>query len=148
MRCDFEAIHDDGTAVTIKCNVCGFILTGPFRGGLIKECAEHQDVSPGTALRHLIKAIGIVPTSTCECNSRMAEMNNRGPDWCREHINTIAGWMRSEAIAQNLVFLESQARWLVVLAITLATEQREPNRFERVRLRAMRLGNRLLNGTK
>jgi hypothetical protein len=54
--------------------------------------------------------------------------------------------MRTEADKRGLTFIESQARWLIELAIKLAEEQREPTRLERIRLRAMRLGNRLING--
>ena len=54
--------------------------------------------------------------------------------------------MRAEAKKRNLTFVESQARWLIELAIKLATENRELNKIEKIRLRAMRLGNRVLNG--
>jgi len=52
--------------------------------------------------------------------------------------------MRAEAEKRGLLFVERQACWLIALAIKLAEEQREPTRLERIRLRAMRLANRLI----
>jgi len=54
--------------------------------------------------------------------------------------------MQTEAQKRNLTFVESQAHGLIELPIKLAQENREPNRIEKIRIRAMRLGNRVLNG--
>lgn len=54
--------------------------------------------------------------------------------------------MRAEAARRGVRFAESQARWLIELAIKLAKEKRDPNRLERVRLRAIRIANRIVNG--
>ena len=70
---------------------------------------------------------------------------------CNRHVptsraaTTIEG-MQTEAQKRNLTFVESQAHWLIELAIKLATENREPNKIESIRLRAVRIGNWVLNG--
>lgn len=73
-------------------------------------------------------------------------MDRNGTAWCRENIDTITGWMRAEAEKRGAVFIESQARWLIELAIKLAEENREPTKLERLRLRVMRVGLRWLGG--
>lgn len=55
---------------------------------------------PGTELKRLLARLGIKPKS-CPCNRRAAEMDRRGPEWCRKNINRIAGWLLGEAKKRN-----------------------------------------------
>ncbi len=51
----------------------------------------------GTYLHKLIKKLtGEKITASCGCKSHIATMNNRGPAWCRENVETIVGWMEEE----------------------------------------------------
>lgn len=47
-------------------------------------------------------------------------MNQNGPDWCSEHIDTIVGWLKEEADRAQLPFSKLGARLLVRRAISNA----------------------------
>jgi hypothetical protein len=51
---------------------------------------------PGTELKALLATLGITP-SGCACESRARRMDAGGVEWCREHRDEIAGWLRDEA---------------------------------------------------
>jgi hypothetical protein len=97
----------------------------------------------GCRLTKLLCYIGATYTADCDCKSESAKMNAGTTT-----IDATIEVMREEAERRKLTFVESQARWLIELAHKLADENREPTRIERVRLRAMRLGNRLINGSQ
>lgn len=73
----------------------------------------------GTALKRLLAGwpFQITSTSTCPCNARAAEMDSKGCDWCEEHIDEIVGWLREQAEARGLPFLDVAGRMLVRRAI-------------------------------
>ena len=50
---------------------------------------------PGTELKKLLARFGIRPKG-CACNGRAAEMDRRGPAWCRDNIDTLTGWLLEE----------------------------------------------------
>jgi len=37
------------------------------------------------------------PSTTCDCEPHVQEMNNWGPDGCEEHFDTIVGWLLAAA---------------------------------------------------
>jgi predicted Fe-S protein YdhL (DUF1289 family) len=49
---------------------------------------------PGSELKKMFDALGIQATSTCQCATRMAEMNTRGVEGCRRTREEILVWMR------------------------------------------------------
>ncbi len=52
---------------------------------------------PGAHLHRLIERwTGEGITACCKCNSRIAEMNRRGPQWCRDNVERIVDWMIEE----------------------------------------------------
>jgi len=71
----------------------------------------------GTALKSLLASFGITATPDCPCTARAAEMDRRGCDWCEENIDTIVGWLREQAEARGLPFLDAAGRILVRRAI-------------------------------
>jgi hypothetical protein len=71
----------------------------------------------GSTLKSLLKKIGITATPNCSCNRRAAEMDKLGPQWCRDNIDAIVGWLKEEAVKRNLPFVEFAAKKLVQLAI-------------------------------
>jgi hypothetical protein len=75
---------------------------------------------PGCQLKRILSWALITPVGDCRCNERAAEMNRRGPDWCQENADTIVGWLREEAAARGLSFVEIAARAAVSLAIARA----------------------------
>ncbi len=78
---------------------------------------------PGTELKKLLAKVGIVATPDCSCNSRAAEMDRREqetPGWCEANLDTIVGWLREQAEARGLPFLDVAGRVLVRRAISNA----------------------------
>lgn len=74
-------------------------------------------IGPGTALKKTLRWFGIVETEGCGCGSKAATMNQNGPDWCAENIETIVGWLRDAAEERGMLFIEFIARLLVKRAI-------------------------------
>jgi len=72
---------------------------------------------PGTELKKLLASVGITSTPDCACNARAAEMDRNGSDWCAENESTIVGWLREQAEARGLPFIEVAARLLIRRAI-------------------------------
>jgi hypothetical protein len=51
-------------------------------------------------------------------------MDLSGPDWCAANIDTIVGWLREQAQARGLPFLDAAGRLLVRRAIRNARRLR------------------------
>jgi ribosomal protein L37AE/L43A len=76
-----------------------------------EKLAKH---GTGTYLHKLIKKLtGEDITPNCPCKSRIAEMNRRGPAWCRENVEAIVGWLEEE-IERRLK--EDKPGWRLKLA--------------------------------
>ena len=84
---------------------------------------------PGTHLHCLLAGWGIVPDVTCDCEDKATEMDDHGPEWCRDHLEIIVDWLMVPARARlflgSLVRIAPDAargvaRNLVLEAITLA----------------------------
>jgi hypothetical protein len=72
---------------------------------------------PGTELKKLLAKVGITATPDCACNARAAEMDRQGVEWCEANLDTIVGWLREQATARGLPFLDLAGRLLVRRAI-------------------------------
>jgi hypothetical protein len=101
--------HDTDTLV---CRTCGHVAS---RLPTYRECVRPG--GPGTELKKLLAIAGIVASPDCTCNARAAEMDRNGPAWCEENIGTVCGWLREQAEARGLPFLEIAAKMLVRRAI-------------------------------
>lgn len=77
---------------------------------------------PGTELKKLLARIGISATDSCPCNARAAEMDANGADWCEANASTIVGWLREQAQARGLPFLDVVGLMLVRKAIRNARQ--------------------------
>jgi hypothetical protein len=75
---------------------------------------------PGTELKKLLGRVGITASPDCACNARAAEMDRQGVEWCEANIDTIVGWLREQAEARGLPFLDLAGRMLVRRAISNA----------------------------
>lgn len=84
--------------------------------------APRQVTGPGTELKKVLGKLGISERPGCKCNSRAREMDHRGLDWCRNNVEMIVDWLREEAQAQGLPFVELGARMLVRYAIRRAAK--------------------------
>jgi len=96
--------------------------------GLIRECgfSPAPDLArtdalpaggPGAELKKLLARVGITATPDCSCNARAAEMDRQGVDWCEQNVDTIVGWLREQAAARGLPFVDLAGRMLVRLAV-------------------------------
>ena len=72
---------------------------------------------PGTELKKLLGRIGIVADRGCQCLAHAVKMDRSGTDWCAANIDTIVGWLREQAEARGLPFLDAAGRMLVRRAI-------------------------------
>ena len=111
-HCEFEA---DGVGWT--CRLCGWQdrphQKHPRTTPTVKNCAAKRPPSlpgekllcpaitrsagAGTRLHRILKTItGEDIEPGCGCSSRIAEMNARGPRWCRENVGTIVDWLIEE----------------------------------------------------
>lgn len=75
---------------------------------------------PGTELKKLLAKVGITATLDCSCNARAAEMDRQGVEWCEANLDAIVGWLREQAAARGLPFLDFAGRLLVRRAISNA----------------------------
>lgn len=82
---------------------------------------------PGTELKALLKTIGIVASPTCSCNKRAKVMDEKGCDWCEEHIDQIDGWLAEEAKKRKLPYLSVAGKTLIRLAIRRARKKGNSN---------------------
>ena len=78
---------------------------------------------PGTELKALLKTIGITASPTCSCNKRAKVMDEKGCDWCEEHIDEIDGWLAEEAKNRKLPYLSLAGKTLIRLAILRARKK-------------------------
>lgn len=78
---------------------------------------EQDPNGPGTLLTGMISTLGIKSSSTCSCRRHALEMNDKGPDWCQENIETILSWLKDESKKRNLPYVDAVARVMVNRAI-------------------------------
>ena len=74
----------------------------------------------GTEVKKLLARIGIVASPTCKCNKRAEFMNIKGILWCEQNMSEIVGWLREEAEARKLPFVDFAGKALVKMAIKKA----------------------------
>lgn len=83
---------------------------------------------PGTELKKLLSKAGITATTPdCSCNARAAEMDRQGVEWCEANLDTIVGWLREQATARGLPFVDIAGRLLVRRAIKNARRAAPPS---------------------
>ncbi len=92
------------------CSVCGlpskscFITEPPIRNCRVQQSPEEKAAAkhakkhgPGAQLHKLIKQLtGEGITASCKCAGHIAEMNQRGPEWCKKNVETIINWLLEE----------------------------------------------------
>jgi hypothetical protein len=86
-----------GVIITIRHTALdGTVTETRTAGGRADLTTPTPETGPGTELKKLLAGFGIEPKKTCDCNSRMSQMNRWGVAGCREHRAEIVGWMREE----------------------------------------------------
>lgn len=84
---------------------------------LFPKTLEQDPDGPGTILTGMISALGIKSSSTCSCRRHALEMNEKGPDWCEQNIDTIVSWLKDESAKRGLPFVDAVGRMMVSRAI-------------------------------
>ena len=78
---------------------------------------EQDPDGPGSILTNMIKTIGIKSSSNCSCRKHALEMNDKGPDWCEQNMDTILSWLKEESTKRKLPYVEFVAKSMVQRAI-------------------------------
>jgi hypothetical protein len=97
----------------------------PFSSSQVyeQEPLINKSSGPGTELKLLLSRFNLRQFKSCGCNKHIVEMNTRGVDWCSENLETIVGWLRTEATKQGIIFFDLPARVAVKLAIKNAEKK-------------------------
>lgn len=88
-----------------------------FLRKLFPVTLEENPNGPGTILSGMISSLGIKTTANCSCKKHALEMNEKGPDWCEQNIDTILSWLREESNKRGLPYVDTVARMMVNKAI-------------------------------
>ena len=85
------------------------------------ELPPAPELGPGAELKKLLKSwLGITASPNCACNARARQMDQWGPDECEQRIPEIVGWLREQAQARGMPFLDIAGEQAVKLAIRRA----------------------------
>lgn len=93
------------------------VLSGGATELLSAFSLAHAAKGAGTELKKLLGRFGLATAPGCACNARAAEMDRNGIDWCEQNESIIIGWLREQANARGLPFLDAAGRLLVRRAI-------------------------------
>jgi len=131
--CNFEVSEYGDPHSQVRCTACGRTVrvASSTLGRVYAVCRGESETrwardgnsvpapagGPGTELKSLLAAIGIVAKPDCSCHARARVMDRQGCDWCEQHLDTIVGWLREEAAKRGLPFLDAAGRLLVRRAI-------------------------------
>ena len=89
-----------------------------------KTMPTTKTTGPGTELANILKILGIdAREKGCSCRSHAKKMDREGPQWCRDNIETILGWLEKEAKKRKLPFIKTAAKQVVLLAIRRAEKR-------------------------
>ncbi len=120
----------------LECVHCGRVvltasLTAAMRCSVASVAVVAPAVSrtgPGTKLMELLAGWPFYVTATpdCPCKAYAAQMDAWGPDECARRQIQIVGWLRDEAAARGLPFLDAVGHLLVRRAISQARKATPP----------------------
>ena len=84
-----------------------------------RDRTRAPDSGPGTELTWLLGKFKIFGGS-CSCKAHARKMDQWGPDECLVRMDTILGWLESEAKKRHLPFVRIAAKTMVKLAVRRA----------------------------
>ena len=89
------------------------------------QSARPKGEGAGTELHKILESLGITTKRDCKCLERAWQMNEMGPQWCRENVDTIISWLEHEAKRRKFrwLFRRFAAKLLVLQAIKSAEKQ-------------------------
>jgi hypothetical protein len=77
----------------------------------------------GTELTKILAWFGIKYVPGCSCRDYANLLNTRGVSWAQANVDTIIGWLRTEAARRKLPFYDTLGRLVVWLAIRNARKR-------------------------
>lgn len=100
--CLYQLVSPDGPPYRLRCAACGHARQGPYADPrLYHRNCERQTVfpgyGPGTELTSLLRSLNIAEHPGCDCKAKAKQMDLWGVYGCREHLETIVGWLRDGA---------------------------------------------------
>lgn len=101
-------------------------VAGFLRAKFPKTLEENPD-GPGSVLTNMIKSIGIKSSSSCSCRRHALEMNENGPEWCEQNIDTIVSWLREESKKRGLPFIDAVGKMMVNRAVAKSKKLLQQN---------------------
>ena len=86
----------------------------------------------GDALAKKLSRLGITPRPQCSCKKYQQMMNNYGPAWVEENVDTVCGWLQSEASKRKLPAPKVIVKRLVMSAVKEARKVDFKKYFDKV----------------
>jgi len=87
----------------------------------VQELPPVPEEGPGTELKKILKNwLGITASPNCACNARARQMDEWGADECEKRVPEIVGWLREQAQARNMPFMNIAGEQAIKLAIRRA----------------------------
>lgn len=78
---------------------------------------DYPTGGPGREMEMLLKKFFLKPTGDCNCTERAKQMNDMGPEWCRENMALISSWLAEAARDKGLPYFEAVGRMAIERAI-------------------------------
>lgn len=92
--------------------------------------AARRPAGVGTELSAVLAKFGIRKSAGCNCGNHAATMDRHGIEWCESHMDTILGWLRTEAQKRGMPFMTISAKLVVLYAIRRAKAKRNATTAE------------------
>lgn len=126
---DYKDLNNNWTKQQLENKLLEILGDDPqaYLQSLMPKTLESHPYGTGTILSNMLSMIGIKSAPNCSCKQRAIIMNEKGPDWCEENLDTIIGWLKEEAGKRKLPFIETVARMLVNRSISMAKKSLQTN---------------------
>lgn len=105
MNCPLEFIRQDGDRYVHRCPVCNAEARSKYADPAKRKqlCGVvRQGRGAGDELFDVLKEIGVKPASGCDCAKLRREMNQLGPDGCRERSAGLVKQLQKNAAKYGL----------------------------------------------
>jgi hypothetical protein len=98
---------------------------------------------PGTELKKLISWFYSPDKKKCKCLTRIAKMNQWGPDKCEQRMDTIVRWLKHSARIHKVPFFEPAVKLLIKKAIKNSRSQLQPGQSHVSSMNNLRVASQL-----
>jgi hypothetical protein len=101
MECPLEFLREDGDRFLHRCPKCGAVVRSRYRDPA-KRHRECRVVGVGDCFVAITRELGVKPASGCDCAKLRSEMNQLGPDKCRERKSGLVARLQRNAAKYGL----------------------------------------------